>query len=89
MNKSGFQKKVLKEAVTIMQHTLDITKERCPMTMVKVKLKLSQIDDGEVLDVLLSEGEPLESVPRTAEEQGHRVEDIRKDGELYHVVIRK
>ncbi|UZJ40638.1 sulfurtransferase TusA family protein [Prosthecochloris sp. SCSIO W1101] len=72
-----------------MQHTLDITKERCPMTMVKVKLKLSQINDGDVLDVLLSEGEPLESVPRTAEEQGHRVEDIRKDGVFYHVVIRK
>ena len=59
------------------------------MTMVKVKLKLSQIEEGDTLDVLLAEGEPLESVPRTAEEQGHRVEDIRKEGEYYHVIIRK
>lgn len=59
------------------------------MTMVKVKLKLSQIEKGDTLDVLLAEGEPLESVPRTAEEQGHRVEDIRKEGEYYHVIIRK
>ncbi len=59
------------------------------MTMVKVKLKLSQIEEGDTLDVLLAEGEPLESVPRTAKEQGHRVEDIRKEGEYYHVIIRK
>ena len=72
-----------------MEHSIDITKERCPMTMVKVKLKLSQIADGDILDVLLSEGEPLENVPRTAEEQGHRVEEVRKDGEHYHVLIRK
>ncbi len=72
-----------------MLHSIDITKERCPMTMVKVKLKLSQIEEGDILDVLLAEGEPLESVPRTAEEQGHRVEEIRKEGEHYHVVIRK
>ena len=83
------KERFIKEALIIMQHTLDITKERCPMTMVKVKLKLSQINDGDVLDVLLSEGEPLESVPRTVEEQGYRVEDIRKDGAFYHVVIRK
>ena len=59
------------------------------MTMVKVKLKLSQIEKGDTLDVLLAEGEPLESVPRTAKEQGHRVEDIRKEGEYYRVIIRK
>ena len=72
-----------------MEHSIDITQERCPMTMVKVKLKLSRMADGDTLDVLLSEGEPLESVPRTAKEQGHHVEDIRKEGEYYHVIIRK
>ncbi len=59
------------------------------MTMVKVKLKLSRMADGDILDVLLTEGEPLESVPRTAKEQGHHIEEIRKEGEFYHVVIRK
>lgn len=59
------------------------------MTMVKVKLKLSRMADGDILDVLLTEGEPLESVPRTAKEQGHHIEDIRKEGAFYHVVIRK
>ena len=59
------------------------------MTMVKVKLKLSQIEEGDTLDVLLAEGEPLESVPRTAKEQGHRVDEIRKEGAHYLVRIHK
>jgi len=56
-----------------MKHFLDITRETCPMTFVKVKLKLAQIKEGERLEVLLNKGEPLENVPRSCEEQGYRV----------------
>ena len=54
-------------------YTLDITKEHCPMTFVKTKLKLAQIAAGDILEVLLTEGEPLENVPRSATEQGYNV----------------
>ena len=70
-------------------HKLDITKEHCPMTMVKVKLKLAQIDTGEQLDVLLYGEEPLNNVPRTAEEEGHKILSITPEGEDHHVVIEK
>jgi len=56
-----------------MKHFLDITRETCPMTFVKVKLKLANIKKGEQLEVLLNEGEPLENVPRSCEEQGFKV----------------
>lgn len=56
-----------------MKHFLDITKETCPMTFVKVKLKLAQINSGEQLEVLLNPGEPLENVPRSCEEQGYKI----------------
>jgi TusA-related sulfurtransferase len=72
-----------------MNHVLDITKDHCPMTFVKVKLNLSRIADGDILDVTLSEGEPLLNVPRSAEEQGHRIVEIRKEGSVHHVVIEK
>ena len=39
--------------------TLDITKEHCPMTFVKTKIELSRLQTGDILEVLLSEGEPL------------------------------
>ena len=44
-------------------HVLDITKEHCPMTFVKTKIELSKLQPGDTLEVLLSEGEPLDNVP--------------------------
>ena len=45
---------------------LDITKEHCPMTFVKTKIELSKLNEGDILEVLLAEGEPLDNVPRNA-----------------------
>ena len=73
-----------------MTHTLDITKEHCPMTFVKTKLKLAQIAEGDILEVLLTEGEPLNNVPRSATEQGFKVLEITKiEGNIYKVIIQK
>ena len=52
---------------------LDIRAYVCPLTWVKAKIALDGIAPGERLEVLLREGEPLENLPRTAEEEGHRV----------------
>jgi TusA-related sulfurtransferase len=72
-----------------MNQSLDITKDHCPMTFVKVKVALSKLAPGDVLDVLLAEGEPLVNVPKSAAELGNRIVEIRKEGILHHVVIEK
>ncbi len=73
-----------------MNHTLDITKEHCPMTFVRTKLKLAQINKGDTLEVLLSEGEPLQNVPRSAVEQGYEVLSVEHvAGTTHKVTIRK
>lgn len=60
------------------------------MTFVRTKLKLAQIAKGDILEVLLSEGEPLENVPRSAKEQGFNVIAIdHVDGTTYKVTIEK
>ena len=41
---------------------LDITKDRCPMTFVKTKLKLEELEPGDTLEILLTAGEPLNNV---------------------------
>ena len=72
-----------------MTNILDITNDHCPMTFVKVKLQLSKMKPGEILDVILEGQEPLVNIPKAASEQGHRVvETTRRDGH-YHVVIEK
>ncbi len=69
---------------------LDITKEHCPMTFVKTKIELSRLQPGDLLEVLLTEGEPLENVPRSATEQGFRVlEIIHVKDDIHKITIEK
>lgn len=73
-----------------MTHTLDITNEHCPMTFVRTKLRLAQIAPGDILEVLLKEGEPLDNVPRSATEQGYKVLSIEHvEGDIHKVTIEK
>lgn len=41
----------------------DITRDRCPLTFVKVKARLYALAVGDILEVLLKGAEPLENVP--------------------------
>ena len=60
------------------------------MTFVKTKLKLAQIAKGDTLEVLRSEGEPLDNVPRSAEEQGFKVISVEHvEGTTHKVTIQK
>ena len=53
--------------------TLDLTGVPCPMNWVRTRLALERLEPGEQLDVTLDAGEPLDSVPRSAREDGHEV----------------
>jgi sulfite reductase (ferredoxin) len=61
----------------------------CPMNFVKTKVALSQLKTGQVLQVLLDEGEPLENVPRSVAAEGHRVLEQARVTDHWSVVIRK
>ncbi len=52
---------------------IDVRPHACPVTWVKARIALSRLATGQVLEVLLADGEPRENVPRSAEEDGHRV----------------
>lgn len=55
---------------------IDIRAHACPITYVKTRIALERLRAGEVLEVLLREGEPLDNVPRSAAEEGHLVERV-------------
>ncbi|HEY1597802.1 MAG TPA: sulfurtransferase TusA family protein [Thermoleophilaceae bacterium] len=65
--------------------TLDLTGVLCPLNWVKAKLALEELDPGEELTLLLDPGEPLDSVPRSAREDGH---EVRVDGTRVTIVKR-
>jgi TusA-related sulfurtransferase len=60
------------------------------MTFVKTKIEMSKLKPGDLLEVLLSEGEPLENVPKSAREQGYNVLEVSHiQGQIHKVVIQK
>jgi tRNA 2-thiouridine synthesizing protein A len=65
--------------------TLDLTGVACPLNWVKAKLALERMAYGEEIVLLLDPGEPIESVPRSAREDGH---DVRVDGTSVTIVKR-
>ena len=67
----------------------DLTGEVCPMTFVKLKLYLELIQPGEVLEVLLKDGEAMRDVPRSVKEEGHRIVKVEPAGEDYRVFVQK
>ncbi|MGB0630356.1 MAG: sulfurtransferase TusA family protein [Alphaproteobacteria bacterium] len=55
---------------------LDITKDVCPMTFVKVRLQIEKMSANETLDVRLRGAEPLKNVPDSVTELGHVVQSV-------------
>lgn len=66
---------------------LDITHLECPMTFVRTKLALEKMGAGEILEVRLNAGEPLQNVPRSVTEMGHDVLSLVSAGGGRHVLL--
>ena len=70
-------------------HIIDLRGVMCPLNFVKAKLALEKIKVGDILDVLLDEGEPVRNVPASFAEQGQEVLDIKNIGSHYGVKVRR
>ena len=70
--------------------SLDITDVVCPITFVKVKMALEDLENGQILDVHLNEGEPIQNVPRSLKDEDHKVLSVQKnDDETYNLLVQK
>jgi len=54
-------------------HRLDLRGATCPMNWVKLKLELEGMEAGQVVEVLLDDGDAIINVPRSAKAEGHKV----------------
>jgi tRNA 2-thiouridine synthesizing protein A len=68
---------------------LDLRGVICPYNFVKTKLKLEAMDQGQILAVLLDDGDPIKNVPRSVENEGHTVLAQDRVGSSYRVLIRR
>ena len=69
---------------------VDITDVVCPVTVVKTKVALEELEDGEILQVHLNDGEPVQNVPRSVKDEGHQILKLvdNEDG-TYELYVKK
>ena len=70
--------------------TVDITDVVCPVTFVKAKVALEELNEGEVLAIKLNGGEPVQNVHRSIKEEGHQILKLNdnQDG-TYTLIVKK
>ncbi|MBE6331838.1 MAG: hypothetical protein E7070_05995 [Bacteroidales bacterium] len=61
----------------------------CPMNFVKTKIELASMQGGQVLEILLDDGQPIQNVPGSVRQEGHEVLATEKVDNYWKVVIRK
>jgi TusA-related sulfurtransferase len=62
---------------------LDLRGTPCPLNFVRTKIKLEQMLRGELLDVWLDAGEPIEQVPDSLKMEGYIIKMIEDRGDFF------
>jgi tRNA 2-thiouridine synthesizing protein A len=69
--------------------SMDLRGVSCPLNYVKAKLKLEEMEVGQVLEILLDDGEPIVNVPRSAKEDGYKIMEIMQIEDYFKVLVKK
>jgi TusA-related sulfurtransferase len=70
--------------------TVDITDVVCPITFVKAKAALEELEIGRILALRMNDGEPVQNVPRSVKDEGHKILKLTDNGDgVYTLLVRK
>lgn len=68
--------------------SLDLRGVPCPANAAKALMKIAMMNEGETLELLLDKGEPVENVPPSLEDEGHRIIVSREiDAKTWAILI--
>ena len=69
---------------------VDITDVVCPVTFVKAKVALEELEDGQILAIRMNNGEPVQNVPRSFKEEGQQIlKLIDNENGTYDLIVKK
>ncbi|VAV83436.1 hypothetical protein MNBD_DELTA01-2032 [hydrothermal vent metagenome] len=71
------------------KESIDLRGVMCPMNFVKAKLKLEALDAGEVLEIVLDSGEPIQNVPKSIKDEGHKIVEVKKEDGHFRLKVEK
>ncbi len=72
-----------------MSQKIDLRGVCCPTNFVKAKLALELVDEGEVVEFLLDDGEPVKNVPRSLKGEGHKLLGLKETDGFYVLTLEK
>ncbi len=83
--------KVVKETKPVEEITdsLDLKGVACPFNYVQAKVRLETMQVGQLLEITIDDGEPIENVPKSLTNDGHDILDTKKIGKHYRLTIKK
>lgn len=62
----------------------------CPMNMVYAKVGLSKLQSGQILELILDNGAPINNVPGSIQKEGHTIlEKKQLDDSSWQLMIKK
>ena len=68
---------------------LDLRGTPCPINFVRTKLRLEQMSPGELLEVWLDPGEPIEQVPDSLVVEGYKIETLEDRSGFFALQVRR
>lgn len=68
--------------------TLDLLGVPCPQNAARALLTLGGMDDGQVLEIWVDDGEPRENVPESLRMVGHQVLDLQCSEGRCRILVR-
>ena len=68
---------------------IDLRGLKCPVNFAKTKVQMARMIPGEIIEVVLDDGEPIQNVPRSAQLEGHKVLNQEKIDDHWRVLIEK
>ena len=69
--------------------TLDLRGTPCPINFVRTKLKLEQMAPGQLLEVWLDPGEPIEQVPDSLTMAGYAIAQLTDRTDFFALQVRR
>jgi TusA-related sulfurtransferase len=61
----------------------------CPMNFVKTKLELEGMNAGEILEVILDDGDPIQNVTASVKDEGHGILKVERINKHWKLIIKK
>lgn len=69
--------------------SIDLRGVACPLNFVKAKIELEKVSVGDVLEVILDEGDPVRNVPESFIQQGQEILETKETGDHFCVRVRR